>query len=252
MYKVIAVIFLLFAFSCRNSNEAKVTVAVSANMQYAMQEIMEKFEAKYSIKVEASSSSSGILTTQIRQGAPFDIFMSANMLYPSTLYKEGLAASKPKTYAHGALILWTLKSSVDLDGGLNCLRQNEIEKIAIANSEIAPYGIAALEALNNDSLYDQLRTKFIVGESIGQVNQYIQLKAVDIGITSKSVLYSPHVTEKGKSIEIDQKLYAPIDQGIVILKHGKENNLIHAELFYDFMFSDEVRSILFNFGYNVN
>ncbi|MEP1787957.1 molybdate ABC transporter substrate-binding protein, partial [Reichenbachiella sp.] len=127
-----------------------------------------------------------------------------------------------------------------------------IEKIAIANSEIAPYGIAALEALNNDSLYDQLRTKFIVGESIGQVNQYIQLKAVDIGITSKSVLYSPHVTEKGKSIEIDQKLYAPIDQGIVILKHGKENNLIHAELFYDFMFSDEVRSILFNFGYNVN
>jgi len=252
MKRIVVFLLMFVAISCKNSRDSKVTVAVAANMQYAMEEIVDKFESTYSVKVQTSSSSSGILTTQIRQGAPFDIFVSANMLYPNTLYAEGLASTTPKVYAYGALIMWTLEEGLNIDKGLESLLQSDVKKVAIANFDTAPYGIAALEAIKNASLYDSLKSKFIVGESIGQVNQYIQSKTVNLGITSKSVLYSPNVKIKGRSVDVDENLYTPISQGIVVLKNGKEKNLKNTKLFYDFMFSDEAKSILSNYGYNVN
>ena len=250
--RIVFAFFLgLVLFSCSNNNEPKVTVAVSNNMQYAMEEIVVAFEKQHQVRVELSASSSGTLATQIKQGAPFDIFISANMKYPNALFEEGLAMEAPKVYANGSLVLWTL-SGTNIEGGLKALLTDEFKKIAIANPETAPYGIAAVDAMKNAKLYEELESKLIWGEGIGQVNQYIKSKSVDAGITSKSVLFSKKITEKGNHVAIDKSLYEPIHQGIVLLKSGKEKNLKNAALFYNFMFSEETKSILTKFGYEVN
>lgn len=243
-------LILLIVFSC-NSGKTKssINIAVSANMQYPLEELLKKFESKYNIKVESSSSSSGILATQIRNGAPFDIFISANMKYPSTLFQEGLATSKPKVYAYGTLIIWSLDKKIDLSSGIKSLLSPNIKTIGVANTEIAPYGIATIEALKNSNLYDSLRSKIVFGESVGHVNQYVQSEAVDIGITSSSVLYAPNLTNKGRSVIIDSSLYTPIGQGIVMLKNTDPNNHKNAKLFFDFVSSKEAAEIFNKFGY---
>ncbi|WP_422360294.1 molybdate ABC transporter substrate-binding protein [Reichenbachiella sp.] len=251
MSKLFFLFFLLGIFSCVSSNEQKVTIAVAANMQHAMQSLIEEFESSHDIKVEASSSSSGILTTQIKQGAPFDIFLSADLNHPSMLYEEGFS-SAPEVYAGGKLILWTFHKGINLDPGINVLLHSSIKKIAIANAETAPYGFAAVEVLKSSNLLDQLKAKLIIGESIGQVNQYIQSKNVDIGITSQSVLYSPHLSDVGNWKALPDTLYSPISQGIVLLTHGKQENLSNSEEFYKFMFSTKAKKILSNYGYQVS
>lgn len=249
LVRYIVVIFSLFIlFSCNSKKEEKITIAVANNMRYAMEEIAKEFEKTNHIKVEVSSSSSGTLTTQIKQGAPFDVFVSANMKYPNILFKEGFTENAPEVYAYGSLVLWTLKD-LSLKDGLSALLNEEFKKIAIANPETAPYGMAALEALKNAKLDGLLATKIIWGEGVGQINQYIKSESVDAGLTSKSVLFSPKIKEKGRSVDIDKDLYSPIEQGIVLLNYGK--NKKNAELFYKFMFSDKTKTILTKFGYDV-
>lgn len=250
---LILISLILYLPSCNNSNNSKVTVAVSANMQYAMAKIVEQFEIMYpSIHVETSSGSSGVLASQIRMGAPYDLFVSANLSYPKMLYSEGLATSSPEIYGYGRLILWTMKDSIVIQNGISSLLEHKISKIALANNEIAPYGMAAMQAIKKAQLYDTLKSKLIIGESISQVNQYVRSQVVDVGITSKSVWYSPNIANKGSAMEIPTDLYEPISQGIVILKRGKEKNLLNTEIFYNFMFSETAKAILLDFGYDVN
>ena len=251
MTKVLLLLLLLGIFSCVPSNEQKVTIAVASNMQHAMQSLIAEFESSHDIKVEASSTSSGILTTQIKQGAPFDIFLSADMSHPYKLYEEGFA-SAPEVYADGKLILWTLDEDINLDSGVYVLLHANIAKIAVANTETAPYGFAAAEVLKSSRLLDRVKSKLVTGESISQVNQYIQSKNVDIGITSQSVLYSPHLVNQGNWKALPDTLYSPIRQGIVLLTHGKQENLSNSEEFYKFMFSTKVKDILSNYGYQVS
>lgn len=250
MRQLLLVLISLFILSCGTKKEDKITIAVANNMRYAMDEIAEEFERINHVKVEVSSSSSGTLTTQIKQGAPFDIFVSANMRYPNVLFNEGFTKNSPEVYAYGSLVLWTLKD-LNIDGGLKSLLNNEFKKIAIANPETAPYGIAAIEALKKAGLHDSLNAKVIWGEGVSQINQYVKSESVDAGLTSKSVLFSPKIKEKGNSIDIDKSLYNPIEQGIVLLKHGKKYNSKNADLFYKFMFSEETKTILTKFGYEV-
>ncbi|WP_420582815.1 molybdate ABC transporter substrate-binding protein [Reichenbachiella sp.] len=249
--KISLLFLLLGTFSCISTNESKVTIAVAANMQHTMQSLIAEFESSHDIRVETSSSSSGILTTQIKQGAPFDIFLSADMNHPSMLHKEGFA-SAPAVYAEGKLIFWTMNKELILDSGIDILIHPEIKKIAIANAETAPYGFATAEALKSSGLFHQLKSKLIIGESISQVNQYVQTKNVDIGLTSQSVLYSPHLSVHSNWKALSDTLYSPIRQGIVLLNHGKENNLSNSEEFYNFMFSNRAKEILLNYGYQVS
>lgn len=245
---IICIVFLFFSCSGIDKSE-KVTVAVAANLQHAMKEIGTAFEDKHGIRVEVSAASSGTLTTQIKHGAPFDLFISANLRYPNKLFKNGLTVEKPKTYAFGSLIMWSTENK-DFSNGIKSLKEPSFLKIAIANSKTAPYGIAALEALENANLLPSLNEKLVYGESVGQVNQYVKSGAVDVGLTSKSVLFSLPESERGSWAEIDPSLYSPIEQGIVILKQGEKNNLENSKLFYNFMFSDQAKSILTQYGYD--
>ncbi len=229
---------------------ATLTVAVASNVQFAMGELRQEFKKETGIRIKTVISSSGKLTAQIQNGAPFDVFLSANMKYPETLYKEGYTTTKPKVYAYGSLVLWTLKD-LDFSKGINMLTDNKVRKVAIANPKNAPYGITAVSALNYYKIYEKVKLKLVYGESISQTNLYVASETADAGLTAKSVVLSPKMKGKGKWIEIDKSAYKPIAQGIVITNHGQENKDSASQKFYNFLFSYKAREILKKYGYNV-
>ncbi|HWZ22030.1 MAG TPA: molybdate ABC transporter substrate-binding protein [Cytophagaceae bacterium] len=225
----------------------KVTVVVAANAQYAMKEVEKQYEAETGKEIELIIGSSGKLAAQIKEGAPFDIFLSADMEYPQTLSKEGFAVYEPKIYGYGSLVLWTLKEFNLSD--INILLLPEIKAIAIANPKLAPYGEAAVAVMNYYKIYEKVQSKLVYGESISQVNQYINSKTADIGFTAKSVVLSPEMKDKGKWIEVDKKAYSPIAQGAILLKSSKDRNGVDAELFYNYLYSSKAKKVFKNYGY---
>ena len=246
MRKILIFTFIFFGATLAFAQE--IIIAVAANVQFAMQALEKAYEQNTGFAIKTIISSSGKLTAQIQNGAPFDVFLSADMKYPDTLFAAGFAEAKPRVYAYGSLVLWTMKE-IDLSGGTKLLLEDKIQKIAIANPKTAPYGAEAIKVLKYYQRYENVMPKLVYGESIAQVNQYIFSRAADVGITAKSVVLSPEMRGKGKWLEIDPATYSPIAQGAVILKHGAKNHPQAARAFYDFLFSDTARKILKDYGY---
>ena len=242
-------IWALLGCGCRQLDAERLTIATSANMQYAMKDLVRAFTEKTGIACETVISSSGILTAQIREGAPFDLFVSADMKYPTELFRDGFTVSEPEIYAYGKLILWTLDPG--LDPSLVLLTSDRIRHIALANPKTAPYGTATVEALENAGIYEKVKYKLVFGESISQTSQFIVSGAAEIGFSAKSVVLSPDLEKKGNWIEVEENNYTPIAQGVVILKNRKKR-IQQAEKFDEFLFSENGREILNKFGYSVN
>lgn len=246
MFKKILIIFLLLA---NVLYAGVINIAVAANVSYAIDTIKKEFNKLHpDTKVRVTLGSSGKLTAQIKHGAPYQLFMSANMNYPLALHVEGIAVTKPVVYAQGSLAYLSNKKQ-DFSKGMSLLKDKNIQKIAVANPKTAPYGIAAKEALKNAAIYDSIVKKFVYGESISQTISYA-VSAADIGIIAKSALYSPRMSHYKKGVnwtDVDTKLYTPIKQGIVILKNAKTNKEVKA--FYDFILSKNAQNILKDFGY---
>lgn len=251
-------IFLVFIFVCgllfcpKDSfvYGQKIRVAVSANASFVTQALKKDFERKNKAKIELIVSSSGKLTAQISHGAPYDIFLSADMKYPDNLYNAGYSLNKTRVYAIGSLVLWTLKNN-KIDKGLESLKSASIKTIAVANPATAPYGAAAIRTLKKLGIYAAIKNKIVYGESISQVNQYLLSGVADVAFTAKSVIKSPNLNGKGKWIEVAADLYSPIRQGAVILKHASENNPGGVSAFYKYLFSTEGKSIFKSYGYIV-
>lgn len=246
MFRKLILILLL----CSSLVAASLKVAVASNVRFAFKEIEAAYEKKTGVKIISMISSSGKLTAQIEHGAPFDLFLSANMKYPIYLYSKQLTSTKPKIYAYGKLVLWTTNKKVDIK--LEALKDKVVRKIAIPNPKLAPYGIEAMRILEKQGLKDEVFHKIVWGESISQTTKYIYSRAADIGITAKSVVLSPRLEGVGRWIEIDEEDYHPIEQGIVILKYGYENNKELSKDFYDFIFSSEGKEIFLRYGYKIN
>jgi molybdate transport system substrate-binding protein len=225
-----------------------VRVAVAANAQFVTDALKEAFHKKNSADVQVVVSSSGKLTAQITHGAPYDIFLSADMKYPEHLYAAGYTLNAPEVYAYGSLVLWVLKT-VNLAEGLDVLRSDAIKTIAVANPATAPYGVATIQALKKAGIYDAVKDKIVYGESIAQVNQYLLSGAADAAFTAQSVVKAPALVHKGRWIEPADTLYAPIRQGAVILKHAAGSDLKDVKAFYEFLSSPEGKSIFKSFGY---
>lgn len=230
------------------SEEAEVlTVAAAANLRFVLVELEKDYERKNKTKINVILASSGKLCSQISNGAPFDVFMSANMKFPHSLVEENMTSGKPVVYALGSLILWTVKLQ-ELNGGLNRLLESDIDKIAIATDKNAPYGKAALEALKASNIYDKVKSKLVYGESVSQVNQYIVSESVEVGITNKSVVIGK-MEGQGTWVEIDHELYAPIKQGFVITKYGEKHHLKESKSFHDYLFTESAQKIFAKYGY---
>jgi molybdate transport system substrate-binding protein len=225
-----------------------VTVAVAANVQYVFEELKVEFKKETGHDLQPSINASGKFAAQISNGAPFDVFLSADMEFPEKLYKDGFAVTAPKPYAYGALVLWTLKD-IDLAKWQAELAKPGVDKIAVANPKTAPYGREAMRALAYYKLDETLKSKLVFGESISQTNQYIHSRAADAGFTAKSVVLAAEMQGQGKWIEVPRAAYEPIAQGAVLLKHGKESNPKAAQQFYDFIYSAKARAIFERYGY---
>ena len=226
-----------------------INIAVAANVSYAIDELKKEFNKLHpETKVMVTLGSSGKLTAQIKNGAPYQLFMAANMKYPEALYKDKIAITQPVIYAQGGLAMLSSKK-LNFSKAIDVITTKEVKKIAVANPNTAPYGKAAIEAIKNAKLYKDVEKKFVFAESISQTVSYA-VTAADIGFIAKSSLYSPKMSmykEGVNWLDVDPKLYTPINQGIVIL--NKNDSEVKA--FYDFMLGKKAKKILNDFGYLV-
>ncbi len=244
------IIFYLFIFSsilsaCHSKKNDNLTIACAANVQFAMEEILPAFTKETGIKCNKIISSSGKLTAQIQAGAPYDVFISADIKYPEEIEKAGFAANKPQIYAYGRLVMWSLKEGVELNSEL--LKGENVRHIAIANPKTAPYGVAAMEVLDQMGAMEEVENKIVYGESISQVNQFVLSETADIGFTSKSTVLSPELKTTGQWVEISSVLYTPISQGVVVIQNENSEKAIK---FYNFLLSSESKKILGKYGYS--
>jgi len=230
----------------------EISVAVAANLSDAVESLKTEFaKTNPNTKVNTILGASGKFTTQIKSGAPFDIFLSADMKFPESLYEDGIAVTKPVIYASGALAMVSTKG-LDLSKGIAVIADPKVEKVAIANPKTAPYGTASMEAFKNANILDKVEPKLVQGDSIGQALQF-SLTAADVGFVNASAFYSDKMKEYKKGVQwvdVDPKLYKPIAQGIVLLKQAEKN--AEAKAFYDFVLSAKAKAIFKNYGYVVN
>lgn len=247
LHTLLAVALLSITSACHQKKTNALTIATAANMQFAMVELTETFSKKTGIACEPVIGSSGKLTAQVVAGAPYHIFVSADMKYPQALYKKGLTKGQPQVFANGQLVLWTMEQkALSLP---EALTDKTLSHIALANPKTAPYGMAATEVLQHLGLREPLESKLVYGESIAQTNQFITSRAAQIGFTAKSVVLAPSLRNTGTWIDIPPDYYAPLEQGVVILK-SKDQPKAEATAFYEFLFSDEAKEILNKFGYS--
>lgn len=247
--KYFAPLALALACLALPASAATVRVAVAANVQFVFETLQAAFKARSGHTLEASFSSSGKLTAQILNGAPFDVFLSADMDYPEKLHAAGRSLGAPKPYAYGALVLWTMKD-LDLANWQRTLAGPGVMKIAVSNPQTAPYGRETIRALERLQLHEQLKPKLVYGESIAQTNQYIHSRAADAGFTAKAVVLSPQMQGQGKWIELPRDAYQPIAQGAVLLRTG-DGDREAAQAFHAFLYSDEARRIFERYGYTL-
>ncbi len=239
----------LFTILILGTGHGQITVAAASSLQPVMERLKEEFSQRTGTEIRTVYGASGKLTAQIRHGAPYDVFVSADMNFPDSLYKWGFSRHPPRPYAKGRLVLWTL-TGLDLEQGIQILESSEVRKIAIADPENAPFGREAVMVLRKAGLYDQVLPKLVRGQNIGQVNQYILNGNVEIGFTAKSVVLAPEMKGKGRWVEVDSALYDRITHGALVSHYGWENNPTASAHFLRFLHSGRAGQILRQYGYD--
>ena len=231
-----------------SAKAAEIKLAVASNFAPLMQELIADFKAQYAeADVILISGSSGKLYAQIKHGAPYDIFLSADQDKPSRLVEEGLAVAGSRfTYARGQVVLWSRDPSlITSDEGV--LVDGSFEKLAIANSKLAPYGQAAVEVLNKLGILQVTRNKWVQGENIAQTFQFVETGNAALGFVAKSQIWRDGRLSHGSVWLIPDDWYSPINQDAVLLKRSSHQKL--AALLLDFLKQKEVRAKIASFGY---
>jgi molybdate transport system substrate-binding protein len=245
--RLVGLFLLLASIAC---TAQEITVAAAADLNYALKEVAQKFESQTAKKVQITFGSSGNFFTGIQNGAPYDIFFSADIDYPRKLEAAGL--TEPGTlyqYAVGRIVLWVPnESKLNLNRGVSVLTDPSISKIAIANPMHAPYGRAAVAALKSAKLYDSVSPKFVLGENISQTAQFIQSGNADIGIIALSLAMSPTMSKAGRYYVIPSDTYPPLEQAAVILKSAKDKATTRQ--FLDFVKSNAGSEVLARYGFD--
>ncbi|HZZ20704.1 MAG TPA: molybdate ABC transporter substrate-binding protein [Opitutaceae bacterium] len=227
------------------------SVAGAANLSFALKALDEEFAREQpDVTVTAATGASGDLVAQIEHGAPYDVFLSADLHFAQVLTKAGAADPKSLTvFAVGRLVLWTTKAGVAVDNVAATVRDPKVMKLAIANTDTAPYGRAAKQAMEKLGAWTDAQPKLVVGESISQTTQFIETGNADAGFTALSVVLSPKLKGKGRWSEVSSALYYPLEQGAVVTSHGAQNPA--AERYIAFLHGDAAKKILQDFGYKI-
>lgn len=225
------------------------TIAAASDLNFAFREIVADYEGRTGENVRLVFGSSGNFYSQIQHGAPFDLYFSADIAYPKKLIDEGLAVpGSLYQYATGRIVLWALKESpIKVENGLEVLLDPAIKKIAIANPKHAPYGRAAVSAMEYYKVHDRVTDKFVLGENISQTAQFVQSGNVDIGIIALSLALAPTVQSLGKYWLIPEESHPAIDQGAAIVKASK--NQERARKFLDHLQTPPMRAVMKRYGF---
>lgn len=235
----------------REAGADEITIAAAADLTFAFHDVAGKFQEQTGTQVKLSLGSSGNFFSQIQNGAPYDLFFSADLEYAKKLDAAGLVeAGSLYEYAVGKIVLWAPGSSrLDLSEGLRVLKDPSIHKIAIANPAHAPYGRAAVAALKHQGIYERIKDKLVLGENISQTAQFVQSGNADVGIIALSLAMAPAMKDKGRYLEIPAADYPPIEQAAVILKSSKKKDL--ARKFVAFLKTPAIVALMRSYGFAI-
>ncbi|MDO8356248.1 MAG: molybdate ABC transporter substrate-binding protein [Nitrospirota bacterium] len=242
---------LLLACLAPSVSAAEVIIAAASDLSFAFKEIVTEFEQTTGNHVKLTLGSSGNFYAQIQNGAPFDLYFSADIGYPKKLEEAGLTLpGSLYPYAVGRIVLWSGNGlRLDLSKGLEVLRDPTIKKIAIANPKHAPYGRAAVAAMEHFKVYDQVKDRLILGENISQAAQFIESGACDIGIIALSLALAPTMQTRGTYWEVPAVAHPPLEQGAVILKQSK--NPEGAKQFLEFIKGPHGQEVMKRYGFTL-
>jgi molybdate transport system substrate-binding protein len=240
------------AWGQEKKSSSEVTVAAAADLSSALQEVADRYEKKTGVHLKLSFGASGALTQQIQNGAPFDLFFSADMDYPRQLIAAGAAdQASLYQYAVGRLVLWVpLDSPLDLDHrGMDALLDPSVKKIAVANPQHAPYGRAAVAALKHAGMYDQIADRLVLGENVAQAAQFVESGNAQAGFVALAHAVAPGMRDKGKYWEVPADFYPPLVQGVVVISHSQHKK--EAAEFLEYIKTKETSELLRRFGFTL-
>jgi molybdate transport system substrate-binding protein len=249
--KVAVTAFVVVVCISQLCTAQQISVAAAADLQFAMQDIAARFQKETGGSVKVTYGSSGNFFQQFQNGAPFDMFFSANLDYPKKLEAAGL--TEPGTYyqyARGKIVIWVPNDSkLDLSSGIQALLSPSIQKIAIANPQHAPYGQAAVAAMQKGNVYDKVKDKLVLGENISQTASFVVSGSADVGMVALSLALSPNMKDKGRYAEVPADEYPPIEQACVILSSSKNKEA--ASQFLSFIKTAAIGEVLRGYGFDV-
>jgi molybdate transport system substrate-binding protein len=243
---------VLLAFAVLSVHAQEITIAAAADLHFALDEIGANFQNESGIRLRVSYGSSGNFYQQLQNGAPFDIFLSANVDYPKKLEAAGLTVpGSYYEYARGQIVLAVrANSTLDVKQGLKVLLNPAVKKIAIADPNHAPYGMAAVAALKAEKVYDQVASKLVTGENISQTASFVLSGAADVGIIALSLVKAPPNGAPVRFQEIPASDYPPIQQACVVLKSSKNPEL--AKKFEDYLRGKQAAEIFRRYGFDIS
>lgn len=251
MVRIILVLLVLLLCPVPSVFADEFAVAAASDLNFAIKELIVLYERETGHHVKLSLGSSGNFYAQLQQGAPFDLYFSADIGYPRKLEEAGLTV--PGTlyrYAVGRVVLWAPKTSpLDVSKGLTILREPTVKKIAIANPKHAPYGRAAVAAMEHMQVYADVKDRLVLGENISQAAQFIESGACDVGIIALSLALAPAMKERGTFWEIPADAHPPLEQGAIILKQSKHQDA--ARQFLNFMKSPQGQEVMTRYGFTL-
>lgn len=243
--------FMVFFYVCISTAAAEeVRVAVAANFLSTLNEMITNFKADTGHTVVVSSGSTGKLYAQIQNGAPFEVFFSADVKHPQLLEEEGLAVKGSRfTYSVGRLTLWSPDPDMVKEDGKTVLENGKFKHLAIANPKTAPYGMAAEQTLKKLGLWESMKDRMVQGENIGQTFQFVHSKNAKLGFVSLSQVLDPKIGGSGSRWDVPASFHDPLEQEVVLLTTGQNNS--GAKAFLEYVKGDNSRAIIERFGYGL-
>jgi molybdate transport system substrate-binding protein len=231
------------------SQSSALSVAAASNLVYVLDELNAAFRSREpNVVVATAVAASGSLVAQIQNGAPYDVFLSADLDHPQALVSRGSAeANTLFTFAVGQLVLWTNHPDVQLGPVAATVRSKAVHRIAVANADTSPYGRAAKQALEKIGAWGEIQDKLVFGENITQTAQFVETGSADIGFVALSLVLSPKLKERGRWIPVPEDHHEPLAQGAVLTRKGAKN--VMAIRYLEFLRSADARIILASYGY---